>query len=86
MPPPRRPDPEPLETDDVRVIAVGTVVWFLALAATLVFHGTLADSDNADWTWVALAGSFLGLVGLRYVRRRRRALDRAAREGVSPDG
>lgn len=73
MPPPRRPDPEPLETDDVRVVAVGTALWLLALVAALAFRGRLADDGNGDWVWVALAGLFLGLVGLRYVRRRRRA-------------
>ncbi|MEO6206199.1 MAG: hypothetical protein ABIO67_12595 [Mycobacteriales bacterium] len=28
---PRRPDPEPLETDDVRLVAVGTGLWAVAL-------------------------------------------------------
>jgi O-antigen/teichoic acid export membrane protein len=72
MPPPRRPDPEPLETDDVRVVAIGTAIWVLALIATLVFHDRLADHGNGDWAWIALAGAFLGLLGLRYVRRRHR--------------
>ena len=61
-----------METDDVRIVALGTVLWLIALAATLVFHDRLAEHDNADWVWVALAGVFLGLVGLRHVRRRRR--------------
>jgi hypothetical protein len=61
-----------METDDVRVVALGTGLWLVALAATLVFHDRLAEHDNGDWVWVALAGVFLGLVGLRHVRRRRR--------------
>jgi hypothetical protein len=76
MSPPRRPDPEPLETDDVRIVTIGTVLWFAALIGTLVFHDQLDDSGNGDWVWIALAGSFLGLLGLRYVVRRRRALRR----------
>jgi hypothetical protein len=74
--PPRRPDPEPLETDDVRIVALGTALWLVALAVALVFHDRLSDHDNGDWVWIALAGAFLGLVGLRYVRRRKRAMDR----------
>jgi peptidoglycan/LPS O-acetylase OafA/YrhL len=59
-----------METDDVRIVALGTVLWLIALVAALVFHDRLADNDNGDWAWVALAGVFLGLVGLRHVRRR----------------
>jgi uncharacterized protein DUF2530 len=82
MPAPRRPDPEPLETDDVRIVALGTGLWVLALVAALVFHDRLADHGNSDWVWITLAGSFLGLLGLRYVRRRRAALAREARDAT----
>jgi hypothetical protein len=71
MPPPRRPDPEPLETDDVAIVAVGTGLWFAALAVSLVLHDRLAHAGNGDWVWIFLAGGCLGLVGLVYVRRRR---------------
>ena len=60
-----------METDDVRIVALGTVLWLIALVATLVFHDRLADQGNDDWVWIALAGVFLGFVGLRHVRRRR---------------
>ena len=73
MPTTRRPDPEPLETDDVAIVTVGTVLWALALVASLVFHDRLAGDGNENWTWVFLAGTFLGLIGIRYVRRRRAA-------------
>jgi hypothetical protein len=76
VPTTRRPDPEPLETDDVAIVTVGTVLWALALVASLVFHDRLADGGREDWTWVFLAGTFLGLIGIRYVRRRRAALRR----------
>ena len=73
-----------METDDVRVVALGTALWLVALIATLVFHDRLAEHDNGDWVWVALAGVFLGFVGLRHVRRRRRALD-AGSPAPAPD-
>ncbi|MGH8968434.1 MAG: DUF2530 domain-containing protein [Actinomycetes bacterium] len=73
---PRRPDPEPLETDDVRVVTIGTVVWFVALVLALVFHDPLADGGNENWTWIFLAGAGLGLLGIVYLRRRRRSLQR----------
>jgi hypothetical protein len=74
MVPPRRPDPEPLETDDVAVVTVGTVLWGIALVATAALGGRLGDGGRTSWVWISAAGFFLGLVGIRYVRRRRAAL------------
>jgi peptidoglycan/LPS O-acetylase OafA/YrhL len=63
-----------METDDVRIVALGTALWMVALVLALAFHDRLADHDNGDWVWVAFAGVFLGFVGLRHVHRRQRAL------------
>ena len=76
MPTTRRSDPEPLETNDVAIVTVGTVLWGVALLAALVFHDRLADGGNEGWIWIFLAGTFLGLIGVRYVRRRRAAIRR----------
>jgi hypothetical protein len=61
-----------MQTDDVRIVALGTVLWLVALIGALVFHDPLADHGNDDWVWIALAGVFLGFVGLRHVRRQQR--------------
>jgi hypothetical protein len=74
MPPPRRAEPQPLETDDVRIITIGTALWVLALLAAVALRDRLADGGNEGWTWIFAAGAFLGLIGIRYVRRRRAAL------------
>jgi hypothetical protein len=86
MPTPRRPDPEPLEADDVTIVTVGTVLWAVALVASLVFHDRLADGGNGNWIWIFLAGTFLGLIGIRYVRRRRAAIRREMSKfgGIGP--
>jgi hypothetical protein len=86
MPTPRRPDPEPLEADDVAIVTAGTVLWALALLASLIFHDRLANGGNENWTWIFLAGTFLGLIGVRYVRRRRAAIHRGMSrfDGVGP--
>ena len=76
---PRRPDPPPLETDDVKIVAGGAAAWALALVALLV--AKVAGADVHDW-WIEMcaAGALLGLLGVRYCQRRREAIarDRAA--------
>jgi hypothetical protein len=65
----RRPDPEPLRTDDRATILVGIGLWAVALVVTLVLHGRLATDGRGWWTWTALAGLGLGILGLGYLRR-----------------
>ena len=69
----RKPDPPPLETDDVRTVGVGTALWAVALVASLV----LGESEAA---WTCAAGLGLGGIGLTYVRRRASHLGRSRGE------
>jgi hypothetical protein len=78
VPPPRRPDPEPLEADEVTLITVGTALWAVALVVAFVLRDRLDDDGRGRWVWVAAAGVGLGLVGIRYVRRPRAAIRRAS--------
>lgn len=73
--------PEPLEADDVKTVIVGTVIWFALFLVQLPFYGWYADHGHAWWIWTCLAGAALGLIGLKYVRNRRAALQRAAAVG-----
>lgn len=67
-----RPDPEPLELDDTRVVAAGTALWLAGLLVLLV--AALFGADVHGW-WIAmcLCGVALGLVGLRVVALRKQA-------------
>lgn len=68
-----RPDPEPLELDDTRVVAVLTGAWLVALVVLAV--AAVAGADVHGW-WLAMCacGVVLGVAGLRYVARRKQAL------------
>jgi hypothetical protein len=69
----RRPDPPPLETNDLAVISGGTALWAVALLVLLVVKW--AGGDVHDWWWqMCAAGALLGLYGVRYCRRRRARL------------
>lgn len=66
-------DVEPLDVDGVRTVEVGTALWVIAFVALLPFRGRLDDAGRDWWLWTCLAGAALGLFGLEYCRRRRRA-------------
>jgi hypothetical protein len=71
----QRPDPAPLETDDVKIVASLTVVWAVALVVLLVLKAVGSDI-HTWWMLMCLEGALLGLVGVRYCRRRRDAIAR----------
>jgi hypothetical protein len=75
-----------MESDDVLVVTVGTALWAVALVVTLVLHDRLSEHGNGDWVWIMAAGLFLGLVGIRHVRRRRTALRAAQTDRSQADG
>ncbi len=66
-------DVEPLDVDGVRTVEIGSAVWLLAFLALLPFYGRLSEDGRTWWLWTCLAGLGLGLLGLEYCRRRRRA-------------
>lgn len=81
----RRPDPEPLETDDVKIVAGGTTLWFVALVALVIAR--LVGADVETW-WIGMCayGAVLGLLGVRYCQRRREAIARDRAVAQTPTG
>lgn len=80
--PPARPEPEPMQTDDVRVVLVGTAAWVLALLVLAVLR--LADVGDVRGWWLGMCayGIALGVVGVLVCRRRQQAIARDAERGV----
>lgn len=76
-----RPDPAPLETDDVKVVAVVTTAWALALVVLVVLK--VAGEDVRGW-WMGMCGYgiALGLYGVRYCRRRHEAIAQDRARGI----
>jgi hypothetical protein len=73
----RRPVPPPLEANDQLVTAVGTVAWAVALVILLILREQIPAGERW-WIWVCVAGLVMGLFGLWYVPRLKRARARAA--------
>lgn len=76
-----RPDPDPLETDDVKIVLVGTALWSVALVVLLVL--LVADVTEVRGWWLGMCGYgiALGLYGVRYCRKRQ---NRLARDKAAP--
>ena len=80
----QRPDPPPLETDDVTVVAIGTALWALGLAVLLVLRAAGVDGVRDWWLAMCACGVVLGLYGVHYCRRRHAAMERDKAAGIAP--
>ena len=69
MPKAKHPTPEPIETDERRVVLVGMALWLVAFVVLALFF---RDDVSHSWFWTCGIALALGLYGLRFVSRRRR--------------
>jgi RsiW-degrading membrane proteinase PrsW (M82 family) len=70
---PRRPAPEPLETDERRIVYVAMTLWTVAFVVLVVFfRDDLRRHHSTWWLWSCGIGVVLGFWGLWFVRRRER--------------
>jgi hypothetical protein len=60
----------PAAVNSLRIIAVGTGCWVLALGVTLAVPA-MHQGQRDWWPWTCVTGAVLGLIGLAYVRRGR---------------
>lgn len=66
----RRPDPDPLPTNDSAAVLAGIAIWAALLVIALFRHSQLAATGQSWWLWVPVAGIALGLIGLRLIPSR----------------
>ena len=78
----QRPDPPPLETDDVKVVALGTALWGAGLLVLTVLRLTGAAEVQGWWLVMCACGLALGLYGVHYCRRRHAAIERDKAAGI----
>ncbi len=68
--PGERPALEPMETNDVLIVGIGTALFAVAFLILFPMHASLERDGHGRWPWIALSGFVLGLLGLVYCRRR----------------
>lgn len=67
-----RPTPPALEADTPRLVAIGIVLWLVALVVLLTMRDRLVADGNGFWIWTCVCGAGLGLLGLLLSIRARR--------------
>jgi hypothetical protein len=75
---PSRPSPPPLEGNDELITGVITAAWAAALLVVLILRDEIPPADRW-WIWTCAAGLAIGLFGLLYIPRVKRARSRQAR-------
>jgi hypothetical protein len=68
----RRPDPEPLATDERAVVRVVIAGWVLLLILALVFRSELDEQGRGWWVWTPVVAIALGLYGFLWLGKRGR--------------
>ena len=61
---------EPLEVNGITAVTVGTAIWLIATVICLIQREQLEASGRGNWLWICACGVLLGLLGIRYTRRR----------------
>ena len=64
--------PPAVQMNARRIVAVGTVLFFVAFLVLLPFYGRLGDDGHRDWLWTCLAGGVLGIIGWSLMVKHRR--------------
>jgi len=75
---PSRPSPPPLEGNDELITGVITAGWAVALVVMLILREQIPASERW-WIWTCAAGLAIGLFGLFYIPRVKRARSRPAK-------
>ena len=60
----------PLEVNGITAVTVGTGVWSVATLIMVLMRDQLEASSRGDWIAIGVCGIILGLLGMRYTKRR----------------
>ena len=68
---------EPLEVSGVTAVTLGTAIWSVATLVMVLIRDKLEASGRGNWIAIGVAGIILGLLGMRYTKRRVARLERS---------
>ena len=67
----------PLEVNGITAVTLGTGIWSGATLIMVLMRDQLEASGRGDWIAIGVCGIILGLLGMRYTRRRAARIERA---------
>jgi hypothetical protein len=67
----------PLEVNGVTAVTLGTGIWSVATLIMVLMRDQLEASGRGDWIAIGVCGIILGLLGMRYTKRRAARIERA---------
>jgi len=67
---------KPLEVNGITAVTVGTVIWSVATLIMVLMRNQLEVAGRDNWIAIGVAGIVLGLLGMRYTKRRAARVER----------
>jgi hypothetical protein len=67
---------KPLEVNGITAVTVGTVIWSIATLIMVLMRNQLEAAGRDNWIAIGVAGIVLGLLGMRYTKRRAARIER----------
>ena len=73
---PAKKELAPLEVNGITAVTIGTGVWSVATLIMVLMRDQLEASGRGDWIAIGVCGIILGLLGMRYTKRRAARIER----------
>jgi hypothetical protein len=67
----------PLEVNGITAVTLGTGIWSVATLIMVLMRDQLEASGRGNWIAIGVCGIILGLLGMRYTKRRAARIERA---------
>ena len=67
----------PLEVNGITAVTLGTVIWSVATLIMVLMRDQLEASGRGNWIAIGFCGIILGLLGMRYTKRRAARIEQA---------
>ena len=67
----------PLEVNGITAVTIGTGLWAVATLVMVLMRDQLEASGRSNWIAIGVCGIVLGLLGMRYTKRRALRVEQA---------
>jgi hypothetical protein len=72
----------PLEVNGITAVTIGTGIWSVATLIMVLMRDQLEASGRNNWISIGVCGIILGLLGMRYTKRRAARIEQAKDSSV----